>query len=234
MRRLLALAVALTVCAGGSLGAVVAAGASRTSTGAPSAGSHTVKRSKAARCATLRRAATQRLAAKRRAAARRARALGCRTGAAKRPETGKPVVRPIQAPTPGAAIPPAGTVPASPGPAEPVGPAGPGPVQPPPPPPPPPVSTLGVSAYDIDGFVLRFTRTSVTAGQLTVFFRNYDVSDHNLWIASPDGDVVERISDTVGEGGGGSHTLAVTPGAWRLFCALPDHDDMTRTLTVTP
>ncbi|MEY2514000.1 MAG: hypothetical protein QOJ89_1358 [bacterium] len=98
----------------------------------------------------------------------------------------------------------------------------------------PVISTLGAGAYDIDGFVLRLTRTSVPAGNLTVFFRNNDVSDHNLWIEGPGGDVLERISDTVGEGGGGSRTLAVTAGSWRLFCALPDHGAMTRTLTVTP
>jgi plastocyanin len=112
-----------------------------------------------------------------------------------------------------------------------------GPSDPPPPPggvPTAPVaSTLGVSAYDSDGFVLRMTRTSVPAGNLTIFFRNHDVSDHNLWIEGPGGDVVERISDSVGEDGGATHTLAVTAGAWRLFCSLPDHGAMTRTLTVT-
>jgi predicted enzyme related to lactoylglutathione lyase len=96
------------------------------------------------------------------------------------------------------------------------------------------VSTLGVGAYDVGGFLLRLTRASVGAGQLTIFFRNYDVSDHNLWIEGPGGDVVERISDAVGEGGGGSRTLTVTPGSWRLFCSLPDHGAMTRALTVTP
>ena len=96
------------------------------------------------------------------------------------------------------------------------------------------MSTLGVSAYDMDGFLLRLTRTSVPAGNLTMFFRNYDVSDHNLWIAGPGDAVVEQISDTVGEGGGGSRTIGVTAGAWRLFCSLPDHGAMTRTLTVTP
>lgn len=97
----------------------------------------------------------------------------------------------------------------------------------------PVVSTVGVSAYDIGGFLLRLTRNTVSAGNLTVFFRNHDVSDHNLWIESPGGLAV-RISDTVGENGGASRTLPVTAGAWRLFCALPDHDAMTRTLTVTP
>ena len=96
------------------------------------------------------------------------------------------------------------------------------------------MSTLGVGAYDEGGFLLRLTRASVAAGQLTVFFRNYDVSDHNLWVEGPGGDVVERISDTVGEGEGATRTLPVTPGSWRFFCSLPDHGAMTRTLTVTP
>jgi hypothetical protein len=73
----------------------------------------------------------------------------------------------------------------------------------------------------------------VPAGDLTVFFRNEDVSDHNLWIEGP-GNVLERISDTVGEGDGAWRTLAVTAGQWRLFCSLPDHGAMTRALTVSP
>lgn len=229
MRRLVAIAAALAVCAGGSAGAAVTAASAGAAAGGPLT-EHTVKRSKALRCASLRRVAKQhRLAAKRRAAARRARKLGC---PAKRPR--EPVVRPVQPSSPGAATAPAGTTPVASSPAAPGAPVGPGATEPPPPPPPPPVATLGVGAYDIDGFLLRLTRASVVAGQLTVFFRNYDVSDHNLWISSPDGDVVERISDTVGEGGGESRTLTVTPGSWRLFCALPDHGAMTRQLTVTP
>jgi hypothetical protein len=72
-------------------------------------------------------------------------------------------------------------------------------------------STLGVGAYDRGGFLLLLTRSSVPAGDLTVFFRNDDVSNHNLWIAGP-GDVLARISDTVGENDGASRTLAVTAG----------------------
>ncbi len=123
--------------------------------------------------------------------------------------------------------------PVAPGPqgGAPAGPAG-GPSGPGTKPPPPVVSTLGATGYDIDGFVLRLTRSSVPAGNLTVFFRNNDVSDHDLWIEGPG--VRERISDPVGEGGGASRTLPVTPGAWRLFCSLPEHDAMTRPLTVTP
>ena len=232
-RRLVVIAVVVAVCGGGSLlGAGVASSAGATSA-AGARGSHAVKQTKAARCAKLRRAAKQPLAAKRRAAVRRARKLGCSLAPAKRPKPGKPAVLPAPAATTSPAI----STPSGPAPA---GPAGPGIVEPPPPPappqppPPPPASTLGVGAYDMDGFLLRLTRTSVPAGELTVFFRNYDVSDHNLWMASPGGGVVEQISDTVGEGGGGSRTLPVSAGAWRLFCSLPDHGVMTRTLTVTP
>ncbi|MEA2192618.1 MAG: hypothetical protein QOI73_2739, partial [Solirubrobacteraceae bacterium] len=97
----------------------------------------------------------------------------------------------------------------------------------------PVASTLGATAYDIGGFVLRLTRSSVPAGNLTVFFHNSDVSDHDLWIEGP-GDVLERISDPIGEGAGASREVTVTPGAWRLFCSLPDHGAMTHGLTVTP
>jgi hypothetical protein len=229
MRRLVAIATTLAVCAGGSAGAAVAASAGAAAGAARAA--HAAKRSKAVRCASLRRVAKQhRLAAMRRVARRRAHKLGCPT---KRPQARKPAVPPAQPESPSAATAPLETTPAPPAPAAPGAPAGAGVTEPPPPPPPPPIATLGVGAYDMDGFLLRLTRTSVVAGQLAVFFRNYDVSDHNLWISSPDGEVVERISDTVGEGGSGSLTLPVTPGSWRLFCALPDHDAMTRTLTVT-
>ena len=178
--------------------------------------------------AASRRAAKRRVA-RRRAAERRMRKLGCPTKAAKRPTPSAPA-----APTaPGTSAPaPAGPDPPAPPPYPDVydivlPPA-------PPPPPPPVVSTLGVGAYDTGGFELRLTRTSVAAGSLTVFFRNYDVSLHNLWISGPGGDVVEQLSDAVGEGGGATHTLPVTPGTWRLFCSLPDHEAMTRDLTVTP
>jgi len=82
------------------------------------------------------------------------------------------------------------------------------------------------------GFVLRLTRTTVQAGNLTVFFTNHDVSDHNLWIESPGGGL-ERISDTVGLNDSTNKTVAVTAGTWRLFCALPGHEAMTRDVNVT-
>lgn len=92
-------------------------------------------------------------------------------------------------------------------------------------------STLGVEARDIDGFLLRLTRTAVPAGNLTIFFRNLDSSKHNLWIAPPAGSSMQ-ISDDVGEGAGATKTVPVTPGSWRLYCALEGHGSMTRSLAV--
>lgn len=234
-RRLVAVLVALALGAGAALGGATA-GADPMSSGGPRLRSglsvNGGKRSKAARCAQRRRAAKR---PRERGATSRRPLRGCGSGrgtwvGAKRPAGAIAGRSPGSA---GAVAPPAASgsvstpgtggdgasTPQSAGTPPPVAPIG---------------STLGVGAWDISGFLLRLTKTSVPAGMLTIFFRNNDVSDHNLWISGPGGDVVERISDTVGENGGGSRTLPVTPGAWRLFCALPDHDKMTRTLTVTP
>jgi hypothetical protein len=218
--RLLALLLVLAIAIAVSVGGAVAS-ADAGSSGAASA--KAVKRSHAARCAKARDAA-QRARPRRAAALRR-----CGSGRAMRLGAKKQVaaIGPWSAPTSAPSATAPGTTPGAPATGDPLTPAT-------TPPPAPVVSTLGVGAYDIDGFVLRLTRTSVPAGVLTIFFRNHDVSDHNLWISSPDGETVERISDTVGEDGGGSRTLPVTAGAWRLFCALPDHGAMTRTLSVSP
>ena len=39
-------------------------------------------------------------------------------------------------------------------------------------------------------------------------------------------------SEAVGEDGGATKTVAVTPGTWRLYCSLTGHDAMTRDLAV--
>ena len=95
-------------------------------------------------------------------------------------------------------------------------------------------SSVGAEAYDFGSFVLRLTRTAVPAGDLTIYFRNYDVSEHNLWIDPPAaaGGAPLMISEAVGEGGGATKTVAVTPGTWRLYCSLDGHAAMTRDLAV--
>jgi plastocyanin len=95
-------------------------------------------------------------------------------------------------------------------------------------------STVGVEAHDIGSFVLRLTRTAVPAGKLTIYFRNQDSSLHNLWLAPSQGTGGQAvlISDDVGEGGGATRTVTVTPGGWRLFCSISGHNSMTRDLAV--
>jgi hypothetical protein len=94
-------------------------------------------------------------------------------------------------------------------------------------------STVGADAYDLGAFVLRLTRASVPAGALTIYFRNHDISLHNLWLAAPGSDTAPVvISDAVGESEGAAKTVAVTPGTWRLYCSLPGHESMSAALTV--
>lgn len=90
-----------------------------------------------------------------------------------------------------------------------------------------------MDAYDLGTFVLRMTRLWIPAGQLTIYFRNHDVSDHDLWPDGPEGDAPERISDAVGEFGGAVKKVRVTEGARRLYCSSTGHGSMQRTLTVT-
>jgi plastocyanin len=100
-------------------------------------------------------------------------------------------------------------------------------------PPAPVASTIGAEAYDFGTFVLRLTKPSVPAGDLTIYFHNNDVSDHNLWIQPPPSvGVPTQISEAVGENGGATKTVAVSPGTWRLYCSLPGHEAMTRDLVV--
>jgi hypothetical protein len=206
--------LALVCAAAGAGAAASAAGPQR----ATAAGTH-------ARAASATCAAKPRLRA--RAACRRARVTaGYRRGARRgravlaRPSLGAPGHG--TAPTagdPGSATPP---------------PPGTGAAPPPGSAPPGVASTVGAEAYDFGTFVLRLSRTAVPAGDLTIYFRNHDISEHNLWLDAPPASGVAplMISEAVGENGGATKTVAVTPGTWRLYCSLLGHDAMTRDLAV--
>ena len=58
--------------------------------------------------------------------------------------------------------------------------------------------------------------------------------EHNLWIAPPpaSGRPALLVSEAVGEHGGATKTVPVTPGTWRLYCSLTGHDVMARNLAV--
>jgi hypothetical protein len=148
---------------------------------------------------------------------------------AKKRRARRPAPRP--APPPAAApplLPPAPVLPA------------PGAPAPPPPAPPPaapacdPSPWLGVTAEDADGFRFRLTRTCVPAGRVLFQFRNADLATHNLWAegVAPAAPARRLVDDLEGET---SATAAadLTPGQWRLYCSLPGHEAMSRTVSAT-
>jgi len=226
------LAAVLVMLCGGAVAAASADAGSR----ARAATTDTAKRASAA-CTTSSRARATCRRGRRAAAYRRTKRRG--RALLTRPAPAAPGRRA----TPGRAL-PGGAAPATPGPAgsAPLPDAGTDPGATPPPGTPPPddpappgvASSLGAGAYDFGTFVLRLTRTAVPAGDLTIYFHNYDVSDHNLWIAPPPafGRPAVLVSEDVGEHGGATKTVPVTPGTWRLYCSLNGHEAMTRDLAV--
>lgn len=94
-------------------------------------------------------------------------------------------------------------------------------------------STIGVTAHDFGTFVLRTTKTEVPAGNLTVYFRNVDSSEHNLFITPVDatGDGAQ-ISEAIEENGIAQKTVPVTKGTWRLFCSIQGHESMKADVSV--
>jgi len=74
-------------------------------------------------------------------------------------------------------------------------------------------SSVGAEAFDFAMFVLRLTRTAVPAGDLTIYFRNHDVGEHDLWLGAPPsvGAAPLMISEAVGENGGATKTVAGRP-----------------------
>jgi plastocyanin len=97
----------------------------------------------------------------------------------------------------------------------------------------PVASALGVDAFDLGGlFALRLTRVSTPAGTLTIYYRNRDSSEHNLWIAGPGADAPVLVSGEVGENATATKRVAVSAGTWSLYCSLPGHESMRATIAV--
>lgn len=229
MRRRFAIIAALALCI--ALAAAPLLGPPASAVAAAKSGT-AKKRCKAAkkRCPPTKRCTKAKARTKpkhgakaRQAAKARRRPLRCSAARPKRRKQAAPVTKP--APTsPPAAGAPAPATGSDPAPGAPAPPAPSGPVD----------NTLGVEAHDFGTFVLRLSRTSVPAGNLTIYFRNVDTSLHNLWIEAPPGAAAdpEQISGDIGEGATARRTLPVTRGAWRLYCSIPGHGSMSRALTV--
>lgn len=98
----------------------------------------------------------------------------------------------------------------------------------------PELNALGVRAYDRSGvFTFETTRSTVRAGALTVSFRNYDSDEHNLWIEGTAPFVgPARLVDDLAGGADATTTTSLAAGSYRLFCTVPGHSSMTKTLTV--
>jgi hypothetical protein len=94
---------------------------------------------------------------------------------------------------------------------------------------------LGVTAEDVGGFRLRLTRTCVPAGEVLFQFRNVDASKHNLFAEGVEPVAASRrvVDDTDGETTVTARA-ELTAGRWRLYCAFPGHEAMTRLVDVTP
>jgi hypothetical protein len=163
---------------------------------------------------------------KRKRESKRARARRRACVARRKRAAREPLVAGVDAPAGATPAPGPGTAPApAPGPAA-AAPAGGAPA------PAPVASTLGVDAFDFGSFVLRLTRPAVPAGPLTIYYRNRDVSEHNLWIDGPGLGGPLLVSGAIGEGATATKKLSVSAGSWRLFCSLPGHEAMSATLTV--
>ena len=93
-------------------------------------------------------------------------------------------------------------------------------------------SALGVDAFDLGGFALRLTRVSIPAGTLTIYYRNRDSSEHNLWIDGPGVAAPVLVSGEVGENGTATKRVVVSAGTWSLYCSLPGHESMRAAITV--
>jgi hypothetical protein len=99
---------------------------------------------------------------------------------------------------------------------------------------PDPTDRLLGTARDLNGrFVLGLSRLCLRSGRTIVQLRNDDLQDHNLWVegistaAAARAVIASAEPDTTAEA-----EMDLSAGTWRLFCSLPGHENMSRTVTV--
>ncbi len=100
------------------------------------------------------------------------------------------------------------------------------------------VVALGVQVSETPDYVMRLSRTSVPAGNVTVQLQNTGEDEHNVRIVRFDGTGAATELPDVGPGATATRTVRFTPGRYRLACTLTaptSHDEagMHATLTVT-
>jgi hypothetical protein len=93
---------------------------------------------------------------------------------------------------------------------------------------------LTVTALDVNArFTLRLSRTCLRAGRTVVQYQNTDAQEHDLWVEGTSPLIAKR--EVVASAAPESLEQAeanLTAGEWRLFCAIPGHGTMSRTVSV--
>jgi hypothetical protein len=117
---------------------------------------------------------------------------------------------------------------AKPKPKPPVG-ATPTPTPTPTPAPTPLPSRTGV---DLNEYTVRAAHRTLAAGPIDFNATNFGMDDHNLTIDSPSGVVLGAV-DTPADGGTGTLHVTLSPGRYKLYCSLFDHELAGMKTTVT-
>jgi hypothetical protein len=100
---------------------------------------------------------------------------------------------------------------------------------------PPPGTTPRNLKVKADEFTYMLSRPNVGTGNVTIELDNVGEDPHNLNLQLNGAGPVHNISD-VDPGSRMTRTVALTPGSWRMWCSLVDHDarGMNATLVVDP
>ena len=93
---------------------------------------------------------------------------------------------------------------------------------------------LTVTALDVNAkFILRLSRTCLRAGRTIVQLQNQDAQEHDLWVEGTSPGVAKRevVASAAPESLEQAETT-LSAGEWRLFCSIPGHGTMSRTVSV--
>jgi plastocyanin len=95
---------------------------------------------------------------------------------------------------------------------------------------PPPPARLGVHAFEFH-FIL--SRARVTAGELILEMSNRGEDDHNLNLRREGSTEPLLQSQDIAPGQRWDARLTLAPGVYRLWCSLPQHEELGMSATLT-
>ena len=95
---------------------------------------------------------------------------------------------------------------------------------------------LTATALDLSSrFTLRLSRTCLRAGRTVVQYVNQDAQEHDLWVEGTSPQVAKRevvASLAPPPAPFEQAEMNLSAGEWRLFCSIPGHGTMSRTVSV--